>query len=153
MRLFNIHLPLKLGASGGCSMSLIDLQLADKFVGGQASDPIIEPLTVSENGTYTAPMGVDGYSPVTVEVRGSGEELVITDFSYFCYKDARLSLLDKIDTSKGTDFSGMFSYSTKIAWITILRILIRLTARNSSRCLLFPQHTTVSRPCSTPQKA
>lgn len=87
--------------------------MADAIAAIQGGGATIEPLTITENGTYTAPDGVDGYSPVTVEVKGSGEEFVITDFSYFCYKDARLSLLDKIDTSKGTDFSGMFSYSTK----------------------------------------
>ena len=35
-------------------------------------EPVIEPLTITENGTYTAPDGVDGYSPVTVDVKGSG---------------------------------------------------------------------------------
>ena len=36
------------------------------------SDPVIQPLSVTENGTYTAPAGVDGYSPVTVNVPSSG---------------------------------------------------------------------------------
>lgn len=36
--------------------------------GGEVAEPIIEPLEVTENGTYTAPDGVDGYSPVTVSV-------------------------------------------------------------------------------------
>lgn len=36
--------------------------------GGATTDPIIEPLEVTENGTYTAPDGVDGYSPVAVNV-------------------------------------------------------------------------------------
>lgn len=71
-------------------------------------EPVIEPLTITENGTYTAPDGVDGYSPVTVEVKGGGEELVITDFSYFCYKGYRVNVIDKIDTSKGTKFNYMF---------------------------------------------
>lgn len=31
-------------------------------------EPVIEPLSVTENGTYTAPTGVDGYSPVSVTV-------------------------------------------------------------------------------------
>ena len=31
--------------------------------------PVIEPLSITENGTYTAPSGVDGYSPVTVDVQ------------------------------------------------------------------------------------
>ena len=34
--------------------------------GGDA--PVINPLSVTANGTYTAPSGVDGYSPVTVNV-------------------------------------------------------------------------------------
>ena len=34
--------------------------------------PVINPLSVTENGTYTAPTGVDGYSPVTVNVQGGG---------------------------------------------------------------------------------
>lgn len=34
--------------------------------------PTIEPLSVTANGTYTAPSGVDGYSPVTVNVSGGG---------------------------------------------------------------------------------
>lgn len=35
---------------------------------GEGTAPAIEPLSVTENGTYTAPDGVDGYSPVTVNV-------------------------------------------------------------------------------------
>ena len=83
-------------------------EIADAIAAIQSGGATIEPLTVSENGTYTAPDGVDGYSPVTVEVKGSGEELVITDFSYFCYNGARLDLLGKIDTSNGTTFGYMF---------------------------------------------
>ena len=36
--------------------------------GGVVADPVIEPLEVVENGTYTAPEGVDGYSPVVVNI-------------------------------------------------------------------------------------
>jgi hypothetical protein len=28
----------------------------------------IEPLNITNNGTYTAPEGIDGYSPITVNV-------------------------------------------------------------------------------------
>lgn len=37
--------------------------------GGSA---VVQPLSVTQNGTYTAPSGVDGYSPVTVNVSGGG---------------------------------------------------------------------------------
>lgn len=48
--------------------------------GGGGADPVINPLTITENGTYTAPSGVDGYSPVTVNVSGGirGTEVIIT---------------------------------------------------------------------------
>lgn len=46
---------------------------------GGAASPVIEPLEVTTNGTYTAPEGVDGYSPVTVNVSGSNE-LVTVNF-------------------------------------------------------------------------
>lgn len=39
----------------------------EKF-GGEAGEIVIEPLSVTENGTYTAPTGTDGYSPVSVAV-------------------------------------------------------------------------------------
>lgn len=38
----------------------------NRHSGGGAS--VVEPLEVATNGTYTPPDGVDGYSPVTVEV-------------------------------------------------------------------------------------
>lgn len=34
--------------------------------------PVILPLEITENGTYAAPDGADGYSPVTVNVASSG---------------------------------------------------------------------------------
>ena len=40
--------------------------LAGKASGGKAA--VIEPLEVAENGEYTVPEGVDGYSPVVVSV-------------------------------------------------------------------------------------
>ena len=43
--------------------------------GGDA--PVIEALSVTANGTYTAPSGVDGYSPVSVSVPGSAEQVSI----------------------------------------------------------------------------
>ena len=36
--------------------------------GGETVEAVIQSLTVTENGTYDAPAGVDGYNPVTVNV-------------------------------------------------------------------------------------
>lgn len=40
---------------------------------GSANEPVIEPLTITENGTYTVSEGVDGYSPVTVNVASQSD--------------------------------------------------------------------------------
>lgn len=34
----------------------------------ETANPVIEALEITKNGTYTAPAGVDGYSPITVNV-------------------------------------------------------------------------------------
>lgn len=36
--------------------------------------PVIQSLSVNQNGTYTPPSGVDGYAPVTVNVSGGGSD-------------------------------------------------------------------------------
>ena len=36
--------------------------------------PVIKPLTITSNGDYTAPVGVDGYNPIKVSVPSEGEE-------------------------------------------------------------------------------
>lgn len=43
------------------------------------SEPVIQALSVTANGTYTAPSGVDGYSPVVVNVAGSGVHCDVND--------------------------------------------------------------------------
>ena len=37
--------------------------------GGEA---VVQPLSVTQNGTYNPPSGVDGYAPVSVNVSGGG---------------------------------------------------------------------------------
>lgn len=53
---------------------------------GTGSTPVINPLSVTENGTYTAPSGVDGYSPVVVNVSGGGgQEVPEKDVNFIDY--------------------------------------------------------------------
>ncbi len=44
------------------------------MMGGSGGGGNIQPLSVTQNGTYIASGSVDGYSPVTVSVRGGGGE-------------------------------------------------------------------------------
>lgn len=38
-------------------------------------NPVVKPLNVTENGTYTTPEGVDGFNPVNVDIfQVQGEE-------------------------------------------------------------------------------
>ena len=43
--------------------------LKDRIMnGGSGSEAIIQSLSISANGTYTAPADIDGYNPITVNV-------------------------------------------------------------------------------------
>lgn len=46
--------------------------LSEVVVNVSGSAPNIQPLSITQNGTYTASGGVDGYSPITVSVSGGG---------------------------------------------------------------------------------
>lgn len=48
---------------------IIDFDSKNK--GGGGKEPVVEQLSVTENGTYNAPSGVDGYNPVEVNVASS----------------------------------------------------------------------------------
>lgn len=55
-------------------MDFYDVLLAKQLSGGGGGGVAVEPLTVTENGTYTAPAG-SAYSPVTVNVQAGGSDL------------------------------------------------------------------------------
>ena len=58
----------------------IKAALHGKAAGGGGSEPVIQPIEITENGTYIAPDGTDGYSPITVQVEsGGGDAIGILD--------------------------------------------------------------------------
>lgn len=59
----------KTGTTDPIKVSDIPTEIS-KISGG--GEPVITELTVTQNGTYTASDGVDGYSPVTVNVPQDG---------------------------------------------------------------------------------
>lgn len=41
----------------------------DIMMCGSGLNPVIQPITITQNGTYTAPSEIDGYSPIVVNVQ------------------------------------------------------------------------------------
>lgn len=55
----------KTGETGTMKPAEFPEKISEISVG---SDPVVQALEVTKNGTYTPPEGVDGYAPVTVHV-------------------------------------------------------------------------------------
>lgn len=53
------------------------------MVNVSGGESVIQPLSVTANGTYNPPSGVDGYAPVTVEVEGGGGTSLFSLYSLF----------------------------------------------------------------------
>ena len=64
--------------------------LIGKTGGGSKPEPVIEELLITENGTYEADDGVDGYSPVVVRVDASSgvAEIDMCKLQVICETDA-----------------------------------------------------------------
>lgn len=54
------------------TVNVKDYASAEVNVSGGGS-AVVQPLSVTQNGTYNPPAGVDGFSPVTVNVSGGGD--------------------------------------------------------------------------------
>lgn len=70
------------------------------FIPGQGGggEAVIRSLDVTENGTYSAPSGVDGYSPVNVNVSGGGS----------LTPDEQEALNTLVDSSEGVLYTQTF---------------------------------------------
>ena len=100
--------------------------------GGSA---VIEALNVTANGTYTAPTGVDGYSPVTVNVSGGGGGAVSeSDVNFYDYDGTLLYSHTKAEINAMTadsDLPANPSHSglTAQGWNwTVAKLKTQLTA-------------------------
>ena len=54
-----------------------EMAAAITAISGGGAEPVIEELSITANGTYTAPEGTDGYSPVVVNVPQDGGKILL----------------------------------------------------------------------------
>ena len=114
-----------------------EMAAAITAISGGGGEPTIEALSITANGTYTAPDGVDGYSPVTVNVPQDGgppeEAFVISgNCSYWNYLGKWDKFItaysDKWSFSNITNCNSMFQQSK----IKNLSLNINMTASGNT---------------------
>ena len=64
---------------------------------GGGGGVVVQPLSVTQNGTYNPPSGVDGYAPVVVNVSGGGgdpysSDYIVTEYNKLFEKSAAFFL-------------------------------------------------------------
>lgn len=95
------------------------------------SIPSIQPLNITENGTYTAPSDIDGYSPITVNVPQGGGDTSVEDAL------VERTVVDYVN-NRVTKFGNycFFSMSTLKTVKSTSATIIELSAFNRCRALL-----------------
>lgn len=113
----------KTGGTEKLTLDEMPTQIQSIQTGG---NPVITELTVTQNGTYTASDGVDGYSPVTVNVPQDGSPpesafVISGDCSYRFANDGWNWFIEKyrnkITTNNVASSGNMFLNSSNITQI------------------------------------
>lgn len=81
-----------------------------KTAGAGGGSAVVQPLSVTENGTYNPPSGVDGYAPVTVNVSGGGG---INWHDPLC---VNWDFANPVNTRGGASYSGSSLIYTLDGW-------------------------------------
>jgi len=117
--------------ASGKTFHLADGTIATGTASGGGGAATIEALTVTANGTYTAPSGVDGYSPVTVNVEGGGASASQSDVNFIDYDGTILYSYTASEAQSLTELPANPSHSglTAQGWNwTLAQIKAQLTA-------------------------
>lgn len=106
--------------------------------------PIIQSLSISENGTYSVPSGVDGYNPITVNVSGGGggggdhdaEDAIVARTISGAYVNNRV-------TTIGTHAFASCSNLTEVSCENVTMISSSAFYRAGLRKVSFPNVVTI----------
>lgn len=111
-RLFDVKADIKsaIEAKGVTVPSSAHIDVYPSYISSipTATPPVIQSLNVSANGTYSAPVGVDGYSPVSVAVPASavdtGTKNITTNGTHdvIGYANASVSVLPVLQSKSAT---------------------------------------------------
>jgi hypothetical protein len=69
-------------SNNGKVLAISNGKLEARSVQWGGGTPVVQPLSVTQNGTYNPPSGVDGYAPVTVNVSGGGSTVSVEYQNY-----------------------------------------------------------------------
>lgn len=74
-------------ANNGKVLAISNGKIVARSVQWGGGSAVVQPLSVTQNGTYNPPSGVDGYSPVVVNVSGGGssEPLLPSEYQEVAY--------------------------------------------------------------------
>lgn len=95
-------------AKTGGTADIVADEFPDAIAGIEGGSAVIEPLTVTENGTYTAPEGVDGYSPVTVNTEGTNLRQVTR--ATVAEETSMYNLMEAIDYTSNFDYGILWAF-------------------------------------------
>jgi hypothetical protein len=111
--------------------------ILDKIQGG-GSAPVLEPLTATENGTYTPDPGVDGFDRVIVRVEQEWQSITVTGTldAPFAFEDyLSLDMADKIYAIMAIDATAIGAGNVtvnldKINTSDLSRVVLHFSACN-----------------------
>lgn len=127
-KLTNIADAIRTKTGSSATMTLDEMAAAIGNIEGGGAEPILESITISENGTYTPDENIDGYNEVIVNVESSGgddipdsEKVVTGNLNYKYYADNWTWFLEKnkgkISIGHITGLSHIFDGCTNLSYI------------------------------------
>ena len=107
--------------------------------GGEVVEPVIIPLEITENDTYTAPEGVDGYSPITVNVAG-GSGATVASLIDGSVKE--ISIPQGVEKIRSGIFKNCYDLESVTIPDTVTQIEEQAFAFTGLKSIVFPRSLT-----------